>query len=375
MIKKLCESKFPAKTAEGKYKFEDFIDFHTVDAFQGEQRDVIILDLTAGPPYSPGIMLSAATWGMMNPGSKPATTPTVSRRLNVAVTRTQKKLIIIANRNYFERELAENEFVRDLITRANAREEGYRSIDGEAFLRYDSSKPTETSRFLDETSYFTALRKDFANCKNSVVIISPFVSRNRVEDLRPNIVSMLRRGIKVTVVTKPIGEMEFGADAVRQLEAWGCHVKYRYKTHEKIVLVDNRIAYYGSLNTLSHLDTRETMFRFQGEGVIPLIGQFTGLLGPVRPRPTPETSGFEQWLNRDECARKLRGMRFKIGTQRHIPFYAVLFNQTIEYLLDYPPTAEEGLFESLKESGEKQLKHLAPFLDEILSIVQRYKPA
>ncbi|HET6991498.1 MAG TPA: AAA domain-containing protein, partial [Bacteroidia bacterium] len=37
---------------------EKYIDFHTVDSFQGEQRDVVILDLTAGQPSGPGIRLS-----------------------------------------------------------------------------------------------------------------------------------------------------------------------------------------------------------------------------------------------------------------------------------------------------------------------------
>ena len=375
LIKKLCETRFPAKTSEDKekYKFEDFIDFHTVDAFQGEQREIIILDLTAGPPSLPGRLSEESEHRI----DQKRDISKVSRLLNVAVTRTKKKLIIIANKDYFERKLPnEGEFVRELIRRANTREEGYRSIDGETFLRSDNVESTEPSRFLDEMSYFTSLRKDFANSKNSVVIISPFVSRRRVEDLKPNIMSMLRRGIKVTVVTKPIGEMEFGAEAIRELESWGCHLKHRYKTHEKIVLIDNRVAYYGSLNTLSHLDTKETMFRFEGEEVSLLIGQFVGVLAPITksvPGHGNETSA--QWLNRDECANKLRGMRYKIGTQRKIPFYAPLYNQTIEYLLDHPPTTEEDLFEALKECGEKQLKHITPFLDEILSILQRYRPS
>lgn len=372
-IRKLCEARFPAKTPEDKYKFEDFIDFHTIDAFQGEQRQIIILDLTAGPPSLPG-RLSEEFERRVDRERKFSK---VSRLLNVAVTRTRKKLILVANKSYFERVLAENEFVRELITRSNTMEKGYRSIDGETFLPSAENKPTGThSQFLDEISYFTSLRRDFANCRNSVAIISPFVSWKRVEDLKPNIISMLRRGIKVTVITNFLDTMQFGADAVKQLESLGCHIKYRRKMHEKIVFIDNRVAYYGSLNTLSHLDTRETMFRFEGEEAIALLGQFLGILdSPLRRdigRMKPELSAL---LNREQCRGKLKHLRWKIATQRHIPSFAPLFNQTIEYLLDYPPATEEDLFETMQECGEKQMKHLAPFLDEILSILQRYKPS
>jgi hypothetical protein len=51
----------------------------------------------------------------------------------------------------------------------------------------------------------------------------------------------------------------------------------------------------------------------------------------------------------------------------------ILYNQTIEKLLDSLPANEEALYEVLQERGEKHLKDLAPFLDQILSILQRYK--
>jgi hypothetical protein len=97
--------------------------------------------------------------------------------------------------------------------------------------------------------------------------------------------------------------------------------------HEKIVFIDNHIAYYGSLNTLSHLDTHETMFRFEGEQVVNLLEQFIGILRPVKQAPLHGKTESPKLITREECATKLRGMRFKIGTQRHIPFYAILYNR------------------------------------------------
>jgi len=51
LIKKLCQARL------GINQLPEYLDVHTVDAFQGEQRDIIILDLTAGQPSRPGIRL------------------------------------------------------------------------------------------------------------------------------------------------------------------------------------------------------------------------------------------------------------------------------------------------------------------------------
>ncbi len=385
LIKKICEARF-------KEKIKEYVDFHTVDSFQGEQRDVIILDLTAGPPLLRGLRLSEAAERAQF-SDFPRTISKVSRLLNVAVSRTEKKLIIIANKDYFERKLGEDkhEFVIELIQRATSRLkpqkseasldllsgqkiQGYLWIDGEDFLRREIGLPKGVSRFMDESTYYSRLRDDFDQCRTSTVIVSPYLTRNRVEELKPEILRMKRRGVIVTVITKALTEYDYGQDALRLLESLGCVVKQRPKTHEKIVFVDNQIAYYGSLNTLSHRDSKETMYRFEGDQVVELLKQFVGILGPS-PRSTTESRRREssQWLTRDECGSKLKYERWRIASQRHIPFYAVLYNNTIEALLDNPPSTEEDLYEALQECGERQMQNLAPFLDEILAILQRFK--
>ena len=97
---------------------ENYIDFHTVDSFQGEQRDVIILDLTAGQPSSPGIRLSEKT-EFERSGPRP--TSKVRRLLNVAITRTKYQLVTVANKSYFEREFKDrkDEYAFEIVQRAS----------------------------------------------------------------------------------------------------------------------------------------------------------------------------------------------------------------------------------------------------------------
>ena len=372
LLKKLAHSRFEM---EGKSELlENYIDFHTVDSFQGEQRDVVILDLTASQPSSPGIRLSEKV--EIEIAGKRSVSK-VRRLLNVAITRAKYQLIIVGNKSYFEREFKndKDEYVLDIIQRASGRKgKSHVSIDGEDLLRGQKKTISGYSLFLSESDFYTHVKRDFDNATSSVVIVSPFITQNRVQDLLPQITGMLKRQVKVWIVTRPVEDADFGVGALRTLEKLGCIVKQRKRTHEKIVIIDNKVAYYGSLNMLSHKDTKEVMQRIQGEQITQLIQQFMDVIGYASKTNIQQNQKpISARLTREECEGKLKHIRWTIATQRHIPFYAVLYNQTIDELLNNLPQTEEALYELLDECGEKQMKHLGPFLEEILSILQRYK--
>ena len=139
-----------------------YLDVHTVDAFQGEQRDIIILDLTAGQPSRPGIRLSEKIekeiLGIRGISK-------VRRLLNVAITRTKYQLVILANKKYFEREFkaSPKEYVWEIIQRTS-RDKGKKDllkshvwIDGEDLLRGQAKTQSGYSPFLDENNFYTYL--------------------------------------------------------------------------------------------------------------------------------------------------------------------------------------------------------------------------
>lgn len=363
LIKKLCRCRLDEKK-------QRLIRFSTVHAFQGEERDIVVLDLTAGPPARPGF-LSEQWERMRNPERSANALTNVRRLLNVGITRAKRRLVIIANRQYFERKLEDsNEFVRYLL--ANTRARG-RWLDGEDYLRVLSASPAGTLRFLNASSFYRCLREDAARCRSSLAIVSPFVTRQRVQDLQDMIRALITRGIRVSVVTRPLSEMDFGVDAVRLLRTWGVEVIYRPRTHEKLTILDNQVAYYGSLNILSYKDTKETMQCLEGEEVVRLIAQFANVLGPLpfghATSRTERTATAP--MTREDCERELKKLRQKIAIQRHVMPYWVLYNNTIEALLDHPPRSEEALYDILEEMGERHLRDaLAPFLDEIMAILK-----
>ena len=54
---------------------------------------------------------------------------------------------------------------------------------------------------------------------------------------------------------------------LEKLEAIGIVVEFRAKIHQKAVLIDENIVWFGSLNPLSYSSTLETMIRFDHIGL------------------------------------------------------------------------------------------------------------
>jgi superfamily I DNA and/or RNA helicase len=84
------------------------IECSTVHRFQGQERDVIILDTVDAEPMKPGVLLSER-----------GTDSTAQKLINVAISRARGKLIVVADVRYFERRAA-GSVVTKMVARAVA---------------------------------------------------------------------------------------------------------------------------------------------------------------------------------------------------------------------------------------------------------------
>jgi superfamily I DNA and/or RNA helicase len=66
----------------------DQVECRTVHRFQGNERDLVILDMVDSAPYPPGVLM--------------ATGASAPHLLNVSVSRARAKLIVISDLFYFE---------------------------------------------------------------------------------------------------------------------------------------------------------------------------------------------------------------------------------------------------------------------------------
>ena len=250
----------------------------TVHRFQGDQQDVIVLDLVDGPPHSIGRLLKGRY-------VSPAT-----RLLNVACSRARGKLIVVAHTAYFGRLTSEHSLTellgylgrhgRWLDARgilAGHNDPDVRALAG-VVHRAGAPLPAGVEPVLyHEGSFYGAFRQDLEAARKYVVLYSPYIHANRLADVAPHLRAAVERGVRVTVVTRPADEEEAdGLSLQQELARVGIQVIPRRGLHEKIAVIDGQVAWFGSLNILSHSRSTEWMMRFADPVVVGRLAEVTG---------------------------------------------------------------------------------------------------
>ena len=126
---------------------------------------------------------------------------------------------------------------------------------------------------LTKQSFDAAIKADFLAAKDSIVVFSGFVTPRRVAEYGDLFRVKIAEGVKIRCVTRPphlngsISPTD-GKQALDALEGIGCIVDCRARIHQKVILIDNKTVWHGSLNALSHAHvTEESMTRVVNEGV------------------------------------------------------------------------------------------------------------
>ncbi len=242
--------------------------------FQGDERNVIILDLVDSIGERNVGYFSQAT-RRQDSGAK---------LFNVALSRAREAIIIFANLTFLDMKLPSDSMLRQIL--CDVQRAG-RILDVRDVLAlhpiFDDLQHFGSQLELDPEALRTGLfggrdfahlfRRDIEAAKKSIVIYSGFITTRRAGQMGDVLRRKIGEGVRVRCVTRPprrngnIPEEE-GRVALKSLEAIGSVIDLRNDIHEKVVLIDNRIAWFGSLNPLSHtMKTSELMARFDSRGV------------------------------------------------------------------------------------------------------------
>ncbi|MBO7377123.1 MAG: helicase, partial [Clostridia bacterium] len=101
-----------------------------------------------------------------------------------------------------------------------------------------------------------------------ILIVSPFMRKNRIVQTVKLLSPIIVNGTTVTVVTRPSEDYkESERDIIVQnaalLEYAGITVRFKSDFHQKFTVVDNQIVWYGSVNFLSFGAHEESIMRFE----------------------------------------------------------------------------------------------------------------
>ncbi|MFA6518878.1 MAG: phospholipase D-like domain-containing protein [Candidatus Shapirobacteria bacterium] len=127
------------------------------------------------------------------------------------------------------------------------------------------------SSLYDERTFYRQFIRDLENSKKEVVIESPFITSSRMSHLTPIFTNLVRRGVKVYVLTRnpkehtAIYEQQSETE-IRKFEILGVQVLIcTGNHHRKLAIIDQGILWEGSLNILSQTKSREIMRRMESK--------------------------------------------------------------------------------------------------------------
>jgi len=129
----------------------------------------------------------------------------------------------------------------------------------------------KTSLF-DESTFYKQFTTDLLKAKHEIVIESPFITTERMNKLVPIFNKLVKRGVKVYIITRDPREhlspyKEQSEREIQHFERIGIQVLIcRGNHHRKLAIIDKKVLWEGSLNILSQIKSREIMRRFEGGG-------------------------------------------------------------------------------------------------------------
>lgn len=152
-------------------------------------------------------------------------------------------------------------------------------------FKFFTSSDTDlvTSRLFDENTFYKAFIKDLKRCKEEVIIESPYITCKRMSVLESVFKKLVKRGVKVYVITRNPKEHDENLERQAELEISifeeiGVQVLlYAGNHHRKLAILDRKILWEGSLNILSQTYSREIMRRIVSKVLAQQMFKFLNL--------------------------------------------------------------------------------------------------
>ncbi len=248
----------------------------TVHTFQGDEKTIMVFDTVDSLGERPMLHIPLAQEAAAK-----------SEIITVGVSRAAEKVIFIANLRYLDDKIPAQGYlrkilfkaqetgtivdVRDVIDLAPLRDE----IDELNFDYQDLNLTDDDlkSGLVNEDAFYPLVRRDIERAKKHICIFSGFYTAQRVAEFLGVLKKHLENDVKVKVVIPPPqnnGSMS-AVDSfalIEKLMSRGVVVDLRGRLHQKAVLIDDDIAWFGSLNPLSFAgSTEESMIRINQSGV------------------------------------------------------------------------------------------------------------
>lgn len=231
----------------------------TVHRFQGNERDLMIIDLT-----------KVASESEPNLGSfigHPDPLAPENAMWNVAISRARQHVIIVGDSPTLERN--SSALISQLVAKMknNMKVIDARTVINEEVILALKSNPISTSgsiSWFTGEGFYKEFEKDLRNVKSKVFLASPFTTDQGTERWMQTFRDLRAQEVEIVGFTRPVNEKDSATNSAEihtKLDTVFKELRPISKMHEKLAIFDQRVVWLGSLNILSHKNSTEIMVR------------------------------------------------------------------------------------------------------------------
>ena len=145
----------------------------------------------------------------------------------------------------------------------------HKRLNGYAQIGYKTQsyhcQPDKINMIYNRNSFAAVMKNDFADAKTEIMIVSPFLRKKRIEVILEWLKSPIQTGVQITVITRLLSSYKEPKSIRECINILQPHVSVITKPniHQKYVIIDNRIVWYGSINLLSYGSAEESIMRLE----------------------------------------------------------------------------------------------------------------
>ena len=141
---------------------------------------------------------------------------------------------------------------------------GYASIGYTVAVGQEAALDSDI--IYDQNSFQKRFLQDIAQARESVVIVSPYVTVKRVKWIEAALAQCIQKRVKARVMTRdpeslPASSRGVAQTAIRMLEGQRVKVICQEGIHQKYAVIDDSVVWYGSINLLSFGASKESIMR------------------------------------------------------------------------------------------------------------------
>ena len=147
---------------------------------------------------------------------------------------------------------------------------GYASIGYQAKASKFPDAPTNI--IFNKDNFFPVYLRDITVASKYLLIVSPFVTKKRMLQMKVHFNDLLKNQVKITIITRPADD--YAEDRRTMLmnlfsaiDADGIQMVYKSNIHQKFAIIDNKITWYGSINLLSFGYSEESIMRLESSSI------------------------------------------------------------------------------------------------------------